>query len=86
MSKRVRTEITIETERTVTINVLHASFVAWCEECAAQVPTVTLRQATTLLKLSAAAMQQLLQSQQLHLIERGEDLLFVCLVSLYRRH
>lgn len=86
MSKRIRTEIIIETERTVTINLHQSSLVAWCEECAAHVPTMTLSQAATLLQLSAAALQQLLQSQQLHLIEECEGLVFVCLLSLYRRH
>lgn len=78
-----RTEITIETERTVLVNLHPASLVAWCDECLAHVPTITSRQAASLLQLSAAALQQLLQSQQLHLIEECEGLILICLNSLY---
>lgn len=81
-----RTEITIETERTVLINLHPASSVAWCDECLAHVPIVTSRQAASLLQLSAAALQQLLQSQQLHLMEECEGLLLICLYSLYHRN
>lgn len=86
MSKRIRTEITIETERTVTIHLRQSPFVVWCDECMAHVPAVTSHQAASLLQVSADTLQRLLQSQQLHLVEECEGLLLICLRTLYHRH
>ena len=86
MSRKRRTEITIETERVVRLNVHNAPFVAWCDDCHAHIPTVTPKQAALLLQVSVAALQQLIQSHQLHLIEACDGLLLVCLPSMYHRN
>ena len=78
-----RTEITIETERTVfsegTGNIRQTR---WCKDCNAQTKHISLDEASHLLHLNAKHILRLMGADCHHIDERGVGNIFVCLNSL----
>ena len=78
-----RTEITIETERTVfsegSGNIRQTR---WCKDCNAQTKHISLDEASRLLHLSAKHILRLMGADCHHVNEKGVGNIFVCLNSL----
>jgi len=77
-----RTEITIETERTVLAVRNDANTTRWCEDCSAKTRHVSLDEASKLLRLSSTSILRLLGAECQHVNKKGGGNIFVCLNSL----
>ena len=79
-----RTEITIETERTILTPAHDANSrqKRWCQECNAQTKHVSLDEASRLLRLSSATILRLMGADCKHVNKKGACNIFVCLNSL----
>jgi hypothetical protein len=79
-----RTEITIETERTIAspCNQAIAQQTRWCSDCNLQTRHVSLDEASNLLHLSSRRILRLMGVDCLHVNKKGGGNIFVCLNSL----
>ena len=79
-----RTEITIETERTIVTPAPKAKShkSRWCEDCNAQTRHVSLDEASKILRLSATSILRLMGAECHHVNRKGAGNIFVCLNSL----
>ena len=77
-----RTEITIETERTVLGVGNDANSTRWCEDCSAKTRHVSLDEASKLLRISSTSILRLMGADCHHVNKKGAGNIFVCLNSL----
>lgn len=81
MRPHERTEITIETERTVVIRRRHATR-AWCRECGREVEIVALEQAAALTGVTTTKLENFSQTQNWHCFKAQDGSLRICLEAL----
>ena len=84
MAKR-RTRITIETDEIVLARRIVSPLVAWCQKCETETGMVTLSQAALFRHVDRSVIQEWVDSGQLHVLEKSEAGLVICLTSLGRR-
>lgn len=77
-----RTEITIDTERTVLAAGNGADKTRWCEDCSAQTRHVSLDEASKLLRLNSTSILRLMGAECQHVDNKATRNIFVCLNSL----
>jgi hypothetical protein len=79
-----RTEITIETERTIlgSGNPANARRTPWCNDCNSQTRHVSLDEASNLLRLSSKTILRLMGADCQNVNKKGGGNIFVCLNSL----
>ena len=82
MRKKSRTEITIETDRTLLIRARKSLTEVWCEECREPGCMAPIEEIVALSGMSARAIYRAVKEGEVHFIETGEGLLFICLKSL----
>ncbi|HWP44095.1 MAG TPA: hypothetical protein VNO14_12705 [Blastocatellia bacterium] len=82
MTRKKRTEITIETDEILEIRSSARAVFAWCAGCQAEVRIVTVDQAALLAGVSARSIYRRIESGQVHFAETPQGLLLVCLPSL----
>ena len=76
-----RIEITIETERVLSIS---SRFTAWCAACAEMRVMVRVDEAAALVRVSAREIDWQIETGQLHSTETPAGLQFICLNSLLK--
>jgi len=76
-----KTEITIETQRVVTIR-RRRSLRAWCTECGAKVDMVNLAEVQALTELQQQVLRDSAEAQKWHFCEGPGRTTLVCLESL----
>jgi hypothetical protein len=76
-----RTEITIETRRTLVVTRIN-SLTALCPECGEKCGMVTIDDAATLARRNTQLILGWIESRQLHYIETSEGSLLICCNSL----
>jgi hypothetical protein len=81
VKKERRTEITIKTERSISIKSSRA-LTALCEQCGRQVQMFTPGQAALISGLSSRVVYHRVEMGEVHFMETVEGLLLVCLDSL----
>jgi hypothetical protein len=81
--KKRRIEITVETERLLTIRSAQRSASAWCRECGSRVSTVTVDEAASLIGESQGTIYRRVEDGSAHFIDRQEPMLLICLDSLW---
>ena len=81
MKKERRTEITLKTERSISIK-SSRELTAWCEQCSAQVQMFTPGQAALISGLTSREVYHRVEIGAVHFSETVEGLLLVCLDSL----
>src|SRR5215510_9932374 len=79
--RRRRTEITIESNRRVVVSEFRSSFIAWCNECMAEVRMITPNEGAAEAGISSRGIYRLIELGQLHFSEKF-GLLLVCENSL----
>ena len=85
MKTRTKTEITVETQRILTIKGGSRYRLAGCEKCGKQVRMVTADEAAILAGVSPRSIYQLIEARELHFVETADQVVFVCLNSLGNR-
>lgn len=81
MSKKIRTEISIETNQVVIIRRRHIAR-QWCTVCQAHTQMLTAEAAAAATGLSRRNVYRLAEQRQVHFCETGDGLLLICLNSL----
>ena len=81
MSKKTRTEISIETDQVVVIRHRHIAR-QWCVVCATQTQMITAEAAAALTSASRRHIYRLAEQARLHIRETADGVLWVCLNSL----
>lgn len=84
MTPYKRTEITIETQRTVTIR-RRRSMRAWCPQCGCDVDMVGLAEAETLTGMSGAVLHDYAKGRGWHVVQGHDGHSVVCLESYLNR-
>ncbi len=84
MSRRRRTEITVETHRTLRVSVRPRRVRFFCPACAAEVEMVSADLAARAAGLSEREVFRLVESGELHHAEAPDGRLLVCLGALLR--
>lgn len=79
--KKKRTEITIETERTLFIS-SPRKVTGWCAVCDAEVQMVPVDEAAILQRVDSRTIFRLVEAKQVHSSETANGLLLICLNSL----
>jgi hypothetical protein len=79
-----RTKITIETESLLVLRGRHATR-AWCPACAAEVEAIALEDVGLVSNLERSALEEWLNSANLHRLQGTEGLTLICLNSLLGR-
>ena len=79
-----RTEITIETERTILTPTQDANSrkTQWCDDCNTETRHVSLNEASSLLHLNSRTILRLMGADCSHVNKKGTTKIFVCLNSL----
>lgn len=85
LKKERRTEITLKTERTISIKSSRA-LTALCEACGREVQMFTPGQAALITGLSSREVYHRVEMGEVHFMETVEGLLLVCLDSLLNHH
>jgi hypothetical protein len=78
-----RTEITIETERTLVIR-RRRVVRAWCRECSSEVDMLSLADVGAMTGMSQTTLHDCSQAQQWHFGEGQDGVALVCLESLLK--
>ncbi|HEY3025953.1 MAG TPA: hypothetical protein VGJ55_07380 [Pyrinomonadaceae bacterium] len=81
--RRKRTEITIETDRTLVITGRGRGLSDWCPACAAGVRMLTVDEAAALAGVSPLTMFRMIEVQQLHCVGIPGGPVLVCFNSLF---
>jgi hypothetical protein len=81
MTAHRRTEITVETDRVVTVQ-RRRVVRAWCQECGGEVEMVSLAETQALTEVSGPVFQESAQAHRWHFSENEEGTYLVCLQSL----
>jgi len=79
--KKKRTEITIETERTLFIT-SPRKVMDWCVACGAQSEMVPVDEAAILRRVDSRTIFRLVEAERVHSSETANGLLLICLNSL----
>lgn len=79
--KRKRTEITIETDRTLVISTPR-QVIGWCTDCGEQVKMVSVDEAAILRSVNSRTIFQWAEAKRVHASENANGLLLICLNSL----
>ena len=74
---KMRTEITVETERLVVVNRRRTKD-AWCSSCARQVQMLTVDDAAILFHVASRTIFHWAESRVVHASETPEGLLLIC--------
>jgi hypothetical protein len=82
MSRKRRTEITVETHRVLVIRHHRRIVRAWCEGCARPVQMVTAEEAAAVAGVTSRTIYRWVEAEQLHFTETPERSLLICLRSL----
>ena len=82
MKNKIRTEITIETERVLIIKQRKGRVLAWCPICARQVPMVKVDEAAALCRVSSRTIYRWVETDKVHFVETPQGGLLICLSSL----
>lgn len=83
-----RTEIKIEIERSLLVKPFGRSgrpereMLAWCAECAAQVPMLRPEEAAAVAEISVRTIYRWVEAGKLHFSETPDGLLFICFNAL----
>jgi hypothetical protein len=80
---KIRTEVLIETRETFIIKRKPAFLRLWCEDCARDVNTVSLPEASLLTGYDVKAIRSMMENQDLHFRYLRAETLYICLRSLY---
>lgn len=78
----MKTEITIDTHRVLTIKRAARYRLVLCKECGGQVQVVTADEAAILAGTSSRAIYQLIEARRVHFAETADRLVLICLNSL----
>jgi len=81
---RRRTRITIATGEIVVARRIVSPVVAWCQRCETETGMVTLTQAAVFCHIDRSAIQEWIDSGQVHVLETPETGLLICITSLGR--
>jgi hypothetical protein len=81
LSKKTRTEISIETDQVVIIRRQHVAQ-QWCAVCAMHTHMITAEAAAAATGLSRRSVYRLVEQGQVHFCETSDGLLLICLNSL----
>lgn len=84
MTKKWKTEISLEIEEAVTLRG-RLAVLAECRQCRKPVRMVALNEAALIARVSAREVYRLVEDGLLHSMEDRNGLLFVCVVSLQQR-
>ena len=79
--KRKRTEITIETERTLFIS-SPRKVIGWCAACGTQTEMVPVDEAAILRRVDSRTIFRWVEAERVHSSETANGLLLICLNSL----
>lgn len=77
-----RTEITIETERSLVVSQRRQRTVLWCKQCASTLPMLTVDVAARIACTTPLVIFGLVEAGRLHAVVTPEGRLFVCSNSL----
>lgn len=81
---RRRTRITIETDEIVVARHVVSPVVAWCPKCETETGMVTARQAALIRRVNESTIQEWTHKGWLHVLERPDAGLMICITSLRR--
>jgi hypothetical protein len=76
-----RTEITIETERTLVVSSAKKA-ISWCAACNAQAEMVPVDEAAILQRVDSRTIFRWVEAKRVHSSETANGLLLICLNSL----
>ena len=82
MKIRKRIEMTIETEKFLTVRISTGKHCEFCETCKSNAPMLTVTEAAQFAKISSRTIFQLIEAGELHFRETATNLLLVCFDSL----
>ena len=82
MMRKKRTEITIETDRTIVISRRSFAARAWCGACDKQVSLVTIDEAARLASVSTRTLFRWVEAENVHFTETSDGRLFICCQSI----
>lgn len=82
MRKKRRIEITVETDRLLTIRNPEWTVDAWCAQCGTQTCMLTLEEAMKLTGASSREIHRLVEADIIHFSETPEGFVLICLNSL----
>jgi hypothetical protein len=80
--RKKRTEIMIETDRTIVYTRIQTKQTHWCEVCSAQVEMVTAFQAARMTGVSSYTIFSRAQEGEIHSVITATGVLLLCLRSL----
>jgi len=84
VTRKKRTEITVETERTLVIRRRYRAVEAWCDECNAMVIMIRPDQAAAVSGRSLRAIFNDIERAALHFAEQADGMILICLNSLLK--
>ena len=79
-----QTKITIDTDSLLIVRG-RASQRTWCSACAAEVESIAIEETTVMSNLDQGALEEWLNSEDLHRLEMADGLTRICLNSLLAR-
>ena len=82
MTRKKRTEITVETERILVIRRRYRAVEAWCEECTEDVVMIRPDQAAAVSGRGLRMIFSDIERGALHFVEQPHGMVLVCLKSL----
>jgi hypothetical protein len=80
-----RTEIIIETERTLIVGQQSPPRSGWCETCGREVELLPPEQAATIARATQRTIYRWVEAAAVHFIEEPDGSLLICCDSLYGR-
>ena len=80
----MKTEISLEIEEAITIRAQQV-VIAECRQCQKRVRMIALNEAAMIARLSAREVFRRMESGELHFVEDGNGLLFICVASLQQQ-
>ncbi len=82
MTKKKRTEVTVETHQLFVVRKIGSSVGTWCAECAAVVRMIAPDEAGMIADVSARTIYRWVEADRIHFVETPVGRLLVCLDSL----
>lgn len=80
--KKRRIEITVKTDRVLTIRQRQARALAWCERCAQQVQMAPGDEAAATAGVTARTLYRWVEDGKIHFVEMADGSVWVCLESV----
>jgi hypothetical protein len=84
VTKKKRTEITVETERILVIRRRYRASVVWCNECSEEVVMIRPDQAAAVSGRSLRVIFSDIERAALHFAEQPDGMILICLNSLLK--